>query len=190
MNKGIIIQLLIGLVIGGILGAAMGYFGKCSTGGCPLTANPYRGALYGMFMGLLFAYTFGVRRVAPAGPESVALVHVESSAQFEQDVLAADCPVLVDFFSNSCPPCRRLSPIINELADEYKGRAVICKVDVTRVRELAQKYSIRGIPAVLFFAEGKEAARLIGLSPKAAYVGELDKLLPEEKKEIVKNASL
>lgn len=177
MNRTIIIQLLVGLVIGGLLGAAMGHFGKCSSGGCPLTANPYRGALYGMFMGVLFTYMLGVRGKGPTRPDSPSLVHVESSAAFAEEVLAADEPVLVDFYSNSCPPCRKLSPIINELADQYAGRAVLCKVDATRVHDLAKQYSIQGIPAVLFFVKGKEVARLVGLHSRSTYVAELDKWL-------------
>ena len=186
MTKGIIIQLLIGLLIGGALGALMGHFGKCSSGGCPLTANPYRGALYGMFMGAMLAYSLGMRKIpqkADTTTETAALIHVDSSADFERVVLATELPVLADFFSNSCPPCRRLSPTISELAAEYEGRAVICKVNVDLAPELARKYAIRGIPAVLFFMKGEEATRVVGLRSKASYVKEIDKLLPKETKE-------
>ncbi|NCC52468.1 MAG: thioredoxin, partial [Spartobacteria bacterium] len=84
---------------------------------------------------------------------------------------------------NSCPPCRRLSPTIHELAEEYKGRATVCKVDLDLAPELAHKYSIRGIPAVLFFMQGREVNRKIGLSPKSTYTTEIDRLLQAGNKE-------
>ena len=59
MNKAQIIRLLIGIVVGGALGALMGYYGKCTSGTCPLTATPWRGAIYGAVMGALFSFTMG-----------------------------------------------------------------------------------------------------------------------------------
>ncbi len=187
-------HLLIGLAVGGVLGALMGHFGQCTSGGCPLTANPYRGAVYGMFMGLLFVYTMGSRHtnsdVELPATESSALIHVDSQADFNRVVLAADRPVLVDFFSNSCPPCRRLSPTISELADEYKDRAVVCKVNLDRAPELAQSHSIRGIPAILFFVKGKEVDRIVGLRPKSSFVKKLNKLMSEVTEKEPENATL
>ena len=107
--------------------------------------------------------------------ESAAL-NVDSTEDFERFVLSAEHPVLVDFYSNSCPPCRRLAPTIEELATEYQDRAVVCKVNVDRARELAGRYGIQGIPAVLFFVDGEPIRRLVGLQSRDTYAKVLDEL--------------
>jgi len=177
MTKAIFIQLLVSLFIGGSLGALMGYVGKCSTGACPLTANPWRGAFLGAMIGGLFAWSSGSSRAAvePAGGEHAA-VQIGTVEDFESQVLGADKPVLVDFYSNSCPPCRRLAPTIEQLAEQYEGRAVISKVNVDKLPQLADRYGIQGIPAVLFFRNGQEVQRLVGLRSQQAYVEVLDRL--------------
>ncbi len=197
MTKGLFIHLAIAMIIGGSLGALMGYFGKCSSGTCPLTANPFRGAVYGMVMGLLFAYSFGANALSGTAAEqgdaaagSTALIHIDSQADFERVVLAASLPVLADFFSKSCPPCRKLGPTISELAGKYEGRAVVCKVNLDHAPELAGAHSIRGIPAVLFFVKGKEVDRIVGLRPKARFVKKLDELVGKETKQENHHASL
>ncbi len=178
MQRAMVIQLVLGLLIGGSLGATLGYFGKCSTGTCPLTANPYRGALLGALIGGFFAFSTGSSRVAPEGEVAgYDAVQIENAADFDTQVLGAQQPVLVDFYSNSCPPCRRLAPTIEALAEEYEGRALVCKVNVDRAPDLAQRYGIQGVPSVLFFSGGEEAGRLVGLRPQSAYTEMLEKLL-------------
>ena len=178
MQKALMIQIGMGLLIGGAFGALLGYFGKCSTGTCPLTANPYRGAFVGALIGGVLAFsstsTGGRARMNAAGQSAV---RIDSVADFEAHVLAATVPVLVDFYSNSCPPCRALAPTIEELAEEYEGRAVVCKVNVDKVRELTQRYGIQGIPTVVFFNQGQETQRLVGLRPKSAYASVLNQLI-------------
>jgi thioredoxin 1 len=178
MQRAMFIQLAIGLLIGGSLGATLGYFGKCSSGTCPLTANPYRGAFIGAIIGGLLAFSGATSRISDEGDvPGYAAVHVEDEADFAERILKAEQPVLVDFYSNSCSPCRRLAPTVERLAEEYEGRAVVCKVNVDHVPSLAQRYGIRGIPAVLFFSEGKEVKRLVGLQSAGTYSGVLDELL-------------
>ncbi len=179
MDKTAFIKIIVGVLIGGGLGALMGYFGKCSSGACPLTATPYRGAIYGAVIGLFFAYSFGLTAVNKGNSkhDSEALVHINSSEEFQQLVLESELPVLADFFSNSCPPCRKLSPVISVLADEYKDKAVICKVSMDLAPDLAVPNNIKGIPAVLFFVDGKEVERLVGLRGKPDYVAILEKLI-------------
>jgi thioredoxin len=191
-------RLIVGIVAGGVIGAAMGYFGKCSSGVCPLTANPIRGAVFGVVLGALFSLSYGPGRRdgqepgAPSGSgagaaggaghsESKALVHIDNENDFRKSVLEATLPCLVDFFSKSCPPCRRLAPTISSLADKYEGKAVICKLslDHAETTPLAQEYRITGIPAVLFFEKGKEVQRLVGLRPEAEYSRVLDGLIAE-----------
>jgi len=181
MTKAIFIQLLAGLLIGGGMGAAIGYFGKCSTGACPLTANPWRGAFIGAMIGGLFAWSSGASRSISetAGGEHTAM-QIGTAEDFESRVLGADKPALVDFYSNSCGPCRRLAPTIEKLAKQYEGRAVIAKVTVDKLPQLAARYGIQGIPAVLFFKNGQEAQRLVGLRSRDAYTAVLDKLAGEQ----------
>ncbi len=178
MTKTIFIQLLTGLLIGGSLGAVMGYLGKCSTGACPLTANPWRGAFLGALIGGLFAWTSGSSvSAAEAAEGGRTAIHVTSVADFESRVLRATKPALVDFYSNSCPPCRKLAPTIDKLAKQYEGRVVVCKVDVTKLPQLATRYGIEGIPTVLFIKDGQEVQRLVGAYPLGTYAGILDALL-------------
>jgi thioredoxin 1 len=177
MNRAILMQLVIGLVLGGGLGAMMGYFGKCTTGACPLTANPWRGAFMGALMGGLLAFSLGSSRTAAdAGTGSHAAVQIASAADFDRQVLNARQPVLVDFYSNSCGPCRMLAPIIEKIARRYEERAAVCKVDVERLPELAGRYGVQGIPTVIFFAQGQEVQRLVGLRSQSAYTQVLDGL--------------
>lgn len=178
MHRTMFIQLVIGLLIGGGLGAGLGYFGKCANGTCPLTANPYRGAFIGSLMGGLLAFSASSSRPKDEGHEDGhAAVEIENMGDFERLVLQARQPVLVDFYSNSCPPCRRLAPVVDKLAEEYADRAVICKVNVEDTPDLARQYGIQTIPAVVFFAAGQETQRLVGLQPRQAYTEVLDNLI-------------
>jgi thioredoxin 1 len=191
MQKALFIQLIVGLLIGGSLGALMGYFGKCATGACPLTANPWRGGFIGAMIGGLFAFSAGSSRSpvpAPASHEGVANAateggrpstprHIASAEEFDSVVLKADKPVLVDFYADWCGPCRMLAPTIEKLAKQYEGRVVVCKVNVDHLGQVAGRYGIQGIPAVLIFDKGKEVQRLVGLQSAGAYTKVLDKLV-------------
>ncbi len=176
MHKAMFIQLAVGLLIGGGLGAAMGYFGKCTTGACPLTANPLRGGLIGAMLGGLLAYSAGAPRWTAERNESPHL-QIGKVEDFDAQVLGAPQPVLVDFYSTSCGPCRMLAPTITELAGQYSGRAVVLKVNVDRLPQLAGQYGIQGVPSVLFFQNGKEVGRLVGLRSQHEYAGVLDRLI-------------
>jgi thioredoxin 1 len=190
MQNAVLIQLVVGLLIGGGLGALLGYFGKCTTGACPLTANPWRGGFLGALIGGLFAFSVGSSRttvpVAPSPADvadtptevrQAAPKHIAGAEEFETVVLKADKPVLVDFYADWCGPCRMLAPTIERLAKEYEGRAVVAKVNVDQQSKLAGRYGIQGIPAVLIFHKGKEVQRLVGLRSQQDYAHALDKLL-------------
>lgn len=89
---------------------------------------------------------------------------------------AGDRPVMVDCWAAWCPPCRALSPIIDQLAAESAGRYVIAKLDVDQNNLTAEKYGISGIPALLFFKNGKLVDRTAGLQPKQVLAGRLAQL--------------
>ncbi len=85
--------------------------------------------------------------------------------------------MLVDFWAEWCGPCRMLGPVIEGLADEYEGRAVIGKVNVDEEGELAMRYGVMSIPTVIFFKDGKEIARKVGVMPGAVFTQALDENL-------------
>ena len=198
-------RLLIGISVGACIGGLMGYFGKCTSGACPLTANPYRGALFGAVIGVVLSMSAAVPKKTKNTPSQIkknnitnettlpeALVLINNTEDFERIILQATKPSLVDFYSDGCPPCRMLSPTIDKLAEKYQGRAVVSKVNVDAAPELAQTYGIKGIPAVLFFDGGKEVDQLVGLQKQPAYEKVLDALIAksEETEKEVPDANL
>ncbi len=94
-----------------------------------------------------------------------------------EDVLKGKEPVLVDFWAEWCAPCRAVSPVVEELAGEYAGRAKVVKVNVDEHQELAQRFGIMSIPTLLFFKDGREADKIVGAVPKAAIEKKLQNLL-------------
>jgi thioredoxin 1 len=99
-----------------------------------------------------------------------------TAANFEEKVLKASGPVLVDFWAEWCQPCKMLGPRIDELAGEYAGRATVGKVNVDTAGELAEKYNIQAIPTVIFFKDGKPQKAISGYQPKKNYAEVLDQL--------------
>ena len=87
---------------------------------------------------------------------------------FQEKVLEAGVPMLVDFSATWCGPCRALKSILEQVAQETEGHANICSIDIDKCRELAQKYSITAVPAMILFKNGEECGRLVGLQQKEA----------------------
>lgn len=106
----------------------------------------------------------------------VKLLEVNDS-NFEQTVIQARRPVLVDFWAPSCKPCLAVAPIVEELAQEYDGRIDFAKVNVNHSPETASSYSIMSIPTLLLFEGGKPMKQIVGLRPKAEVKKVLDSSL-------------
>ncbi|MEI8196960.1 MAG: thioredoxin [Phycisphaerae bacterium] len=99
-----------------------------------------------------------------------------TDASFDKDVIQSDTPVLVDFWAEWCGPCRMLAPTIEELAEEYKGKVKVGKVDTDANRGTAGKFAISAIPTVILFNKGQIAQRFVGLKSKRDFKAALDAL--------------
>jgi thioredoxin 1 len=108
----------------------------------------------------------------------MANAHVKAftDANFDAQVLKASAPVLVDFWAEWCMPCKILGPTIDELADSYKGKALVGKVDIDANQEIAMKFGISAIPTVIIFKDGQPAKKFVGLTKKEDLAAALDAL--------------
>ena len=100
-----------------------------------------------------------------------------SDSNFDQVVLQAKTPVLVDFWAAWCGPCRMVAPVVEELAKEYGDRVSFAKVDVDQNPKTASKYGIMGIPTLIIFKDGSPVSNLVGFRPKADVKQSLDAAL-------------
>ena len=89
---------------------------------------------------------------------------------FEKEVISSKVPVVVDFWAEWCAPCKMLTPILEELSDEFKNKVLVVKVNLDENQDLAMKYSIRSIPTLLLFNKGELLDTKVGLLPKADLV--------------------
>ena len=96
-----------------------------------------------------------------------------SDGSFESEVLNSSIPVVVDFWAPWCGPCKALTPVMEELANEYDGRVKFVKVNVDEHRKSASRYNVRGIPNLVFFKSGQSQEQIVGAVPKQ----EIDKVV-------------
>ena len=105
---------------------------------------------------------------------SAATVTITQS-NFDSEVLKAKTPVLVDFWAQWCAPCRAVAPMLDELAEKYKGKFAVAKVNVDEVPDLAARFGVLNIPTLIFFKGGEEVDRVVGSQPKS----QLDKKIQQ-----------
>ena len=103
-----------------------------------------------------------------------------TDATFQDEVLNSDQPVLVDFWATWCGPCRTIAPTIEELSQEYEGRAKVVKLDVDNNPQAAMQFGIRSIPSLLFFKDGRPVDQMVGVVPKKVLAEKLDGLMSQE----------
>jgi thioredoxin 1 len=219
----VIIRLLLGVLICGAIGALLCYLGKCSSGSCPFTANPLRGAIYGAVVGLLLASVLSAppkpnpmptdgKPVPVKGVEEIAerttetseasaerseavqmdgesdrsatglqdersgLVEPLTKESFLQKVFnyeqnkewkfEGELPCIIDFYADWCGPCKIVEPILQELAQEYRGKLNIYRVDTQAEQELATAFGIQSIPSILFVPLNDKPQMAVGALPK------------------------
>lgn len=104
--------------------------------------------------------------------ENMAIELTDSN--FEELALKSDKPVMVDFWAEWCGPCRMVGPVVEEIAKDYEGKAVVGKVNVDNNPQVAMKYGIRSIPTILFLKNGEVVDRSVGAVPKSTLSGKLD----------------
>jgi thioredoxin 1 len=103
-------------------------------------------------------------------------VHEFTDGNFQDEVLNADMPVLVDFWAEWCMPCRMLAPTIDEIASEFDGKVKVGKVDTDSNRDVSVKYGITAIPTVLLFKDGEIAKKFVGLTKKNDFAAALNEV--------------
>lgn len=161
-----VLRFLLPLAIGATLGALLGRTNACVDGSCPLTANPLRGALWGAFLGLLFALNMGCSPKPAAEPAKDAdgpspVHHV--STQAELDALTKENKVVaVDFYATWCPPCRTYGPVFEAVARKRADDAAFAKIDIEKGGALAEAFKVKNIPTTVIIRGGEETNRFLG----------------------------
>lgn len=95
---------------------------------------------------------------------------------FEAEVLKADGAVIANFYSDSCVPCKRLSPVLADIEDELGGKVKLVKININFDAALAEKYGVMSVPTLIFFKDGEEKSRLNGSVKKSEIISEIEKI--------------
>lgn len=109
-------------------------------------------------------------------PDNAKVVSV-TDTNFEEEVLKSEGAVFVDFYADWCGPCRAVTPIVEELSEDYDGRMKFVKVNVDNAPDVAAKYGVMSIPTLIIFNKGEREEVFVGAGPKSQYEGMIDKVI-------------
>ncbi|MCP4646060.1 MAG: thioredoxin family protein, partial [bacterium] len=161
-----ILQTVTFIAVGAVAGGLLGSTRSCPDGGCPLTATPKRGALWGGTLGLLMALSFGIAPQAsqPSAQaldpnEPSALTDIRSEEEFAKTVLAAEGKAVVYFHAAWCGACKQFKPIINAVARDHADTNVFASVNTDRNRGIAEEYGVQYLPTTVVLENGREVKR-------------------------------
>ena len=159
---------ILGAVIGAAVGFGLSQVARCASGTCPLTGNPIVATLLFAAVGAFIASSGSSQKGAATRvrPQTSNLALISSEQEFETKVLQSSLPALVEFYAAWCGPCRRMAPIIEELAAAVQGKAVVAKLDVDNLRTVAERYEVQAVPTFILFRSGKAEKRLTGSQTK------------------------
>lgn len=107
----------------------------------------------------------------------MAVKQVSDTKSWETDVMSSSVPVFVDFWAEWCGPCRMVSPVVEELSEEYNGKVDFVKVNVDNANELASKYNVFSIPTLAIFSKGQIIAQQVGAASKESYKNMIERAL-------------
>lgn len=175
-----IIKILLGVLIGGAVGAGVGYLGKRASRTLPV--NPLRGAISGMLMGILLVLIFTQRPLAQYEKPDEELFQVNTEVEFKAHVLDVGGICLVNFASERYPACQLFAPTVSLLAEQYADRVTVSNVDVDKLANIARRYNVRNVPTVVIINNGNEVERLVGAHPKSEYTAVLNRLIREARR--------
>ncbi|MEI6434200.1 MAG: thioredoxin [Bacteroidota bacterium] len=125
-----------------------------------------------LFSGYMFFMYRKVKKT-PTGPDSTK-IKILNDKNFAQQISKGIA--LVDFWASWCMPCKMMSPILNEVAEEVGDQAAICKVNIEEYQSIAQKYAVRNIPTIIIFRNGKEVDRIVGVKQKDFLINKINML--------------
>ena len=107
----------------------------------------------------------------------MSVIGITSQTQFDDQVLKADKPALVDFWAPWCGPCKMVGPEVEAVAQAYEGKAVVAKINVDEQQQLASQYGVMSIPTLIVFKNGQEAKRIVGYKPRKDIIAVVDEFL-------------
>lgn len=131
----------------------------------------------GEFINNLFGKGKTTTTTEPLVEELSTNLYEINTASFESEVINSELPVVVDCFTNTCPPCKKMAPIFEKVAAEYDGKIRFIKVNLKNSPEIGKKYKILGVPTFLFFRNGELITNMVGFAEEEKLEGKLDSFL-------------
>lgn len=131
----------------------------------------------GEFISNLFGKGKTTRTIEPLVEELSTNLYEINTASFESEVINSEMPVVVDCFTKTCPPCKKMAPIFKKVAAEYDGKIRFIKVNLKNSPEIGKQYKILGVPTFLFFSKGELVTNMVGFAEEEKLKGKLESLL-------------